>query len=223
MRARLQPASARSAASTSAITGASAMAGASRSFACVARSCTSTSRFSSLAITAMSRATGGAAGAVQRANTALVVSATPGLTSTAGSAGSGSGGDSTSPVPRMICGRGSRQTGTSAPVERAAAKRARCSGARPLALARRRSAAAASADPPPMPAATGSTLSRWNAPNPTAGSSAASAVAALSTRLAAPSPACAAFGPRTVSESSPPRTKLSRSPKSANTTRLSRS
>ena len=45
----------------------------------------------------------------------------PGLTSTACSGGSTSGSDNNSPVPRMMRARGSRQTGTSAPMAQAAA------------------------------------------------------------------------------------------------------
>ena len=50
------------------------------------------------------------------ANTSLVATATPGLTSTAGNRGRSSGSESISPIPRMKRGRTSRQTGTSAPV-----------------------------------------------------------------------------------------------------------
>ena len=50
------------------------------------------------------------------ANTSLVGTATPGLTSTAGNSGSVIGSERISPMPRIMRARGSRQTGTSAPV-----------------------------------------------------------------------------------------------------------
>ena len=57
-------------------------------------------------------------------------------------------------------------------------------------VASSRNAAAASAEPPPRPAATGSALSRRNAPSARPATRAASARAALSTRLSSGSPAC---------------------------------
>ena len=56
------------------------------------------------------------------------------------------------------------QTGTSAPVARAASMTAGPSSGMSLRRARRRRAAAASAEPPPMPAAAGSRLTRWKRP-----------------------------------------------------------
>ena len=104
------------------MTGSSAMAGASRSFDCVveklqkliaARQLRDRREIGGNAMPRAARRPSG--------KDRLVASATPGLTSTAGSGGSDSGADSTSPMPRMMRGRGSRQTGTSAPVARAAA------------------------------------------------------------------------------------------------------
>ena len=95
-----------------------------------------------------------------RAKTSRVAKATPGLTSTAKSGGKFSAGPRSSPVPRIILARGSRQTGTSAPMLRAAAITRASSGAILFLAASSRKAAAASEEPPPMPAATGNRLSR---------------------------------------------------------------
>ena len=56
-----------------------------------------------------------------------------------------------SPIPRIKRGRGSRHTGTSAPVARAACMRRGSSSAMRFARASSRNAAAASAEPPPKP------------------------------------------------------------------------
>ena len=89
--------------------------------AAVARSCKNSRGLSACASAARSQAIGSCpAAGFQPANTDLVASATPGLTSTAGSGGRSSGAESFSPMPRISRGRGSRQTGTSAPVARAA-------------------------------------------------------------------------------------------------------
>ena len=61
-------------------------------------------------------------GAPSAWNTAAVSTGTPGLTSTAKSGGRRKAGPSTSPAPAIIRARDSRQTGTSAPVSRAAAQ-----------------------------------------------------------------------------------------------------
>ena len=53
-------------------------------------------------------------------NTAGVATGTRGLTSTAKRGGKRKAGPSSSPAPRIMRARGSRQTGTSAPVRRAA-------------------------------------------------------------------------------------------------------
>ena len=87
MRASLHPASPRKAASTSAMTGWSAMAGASRSFDCVARRCAELAGCRKLCDRGNVGGIGAAAAGRHAANTALVGSATPGLTSTAGSGG----------------------------------------------------------------------------------------------------------------------------------------
>ena len=97
-------------------------------------------------------------------NTSRVDSGTPGLTRTAGSAGSATGADRISPTPRMMRALEARQTGTSAPVASAAAASAGWSAGMPLTRARSRSAAAASAEPPPMPAATGKFFSSRKCP-----------------------------------------------------------
>ncbi len=71
------------------------------------RNCNSSLAARHLARSPHSRARlGGAAAGVQRANTSLVASATPGLTSTAGSGGSASGAESMSPMP--LIRRGAR-------------------------------------------------------------------------------------------------------------------
>ena len=99
------------------------------------------------------------------------------------SGGNASGADKISPIPRMIRGRGSRQTGTSAPVARAAAATRSSFVGRSFKRASSRNAAAASDDPPPMPAATGSRLVRWKCPARRLLVCACNARAALSTRL----------------------------------------
>ena len=140
----------------------------------------------SFASAAGSCGNGAAAGARHPANTCLVGTATPGLTSTAGKRrraqaarkafhrcrASAAGADR---------GRPARRRRSRAP-HRAARGSSRDS---PLARAIRRSAAAASDEPPPRPAATGSLLSRRKVPMTRPGRAAASARAALSTRLSA--------------------------------------
>ncbi len=192
--------------STSATAGASAIAALSRSLAWLKRNRTSWSRLVIAVSTVRSAGTTGVAGGFQRANTALVASATPGLTSTRlerrqleadrtelrRCRASAACADRDKPAHRR------RWRG---PPRRAAGRRR----ARPFARANSRSAAAASAEPPPRPAATGSLLSRSKVPSADGRQCAtASARAALSTRLSAVAPACAALGPRTSSASSPP-------------------
>ena len=121
MRASAHPGNPRNAASTSATIGASPTATTSRSLRCPIRNCTICFRLVIRAISPKSAGIGGIACGRQAANTALVASAMPGLTSTAWSGSNSSGLDSTSPIPRIIRARGSTQTGTSAPVSRAAA------------------------------------------------------------------------------------------------------
>ena len=157
------------------------------------------------------------------ANTSLVETATPGLTSTANSRGRSSGADRTSPMPRIRRGFGSRHTGTSAPVACAACIRRGSSSATPLARARRRKAAAASAEPPPNPAATGKRFESAKPPRVRPAIRPASARAALSTRLSALSPAACAVGPLTASVKAPPGAKVKASPTPAKATRLSSS
>ena len=154
---------------------------------------------------------------------AAVGTATRGLTSTAGNCGRASGLESNSPMPRMMRGRGSRQTGTSAPVFCAALITRASPGARSLARARQRNAAAASDDPPPIPAATGNVFHKSKCPAARSGTSACSALAARRTRLSASSPASVAVGPDIEIERSSPGVKRSRSRGRANTTRLSSS
>ena len=95
----------------------------------------------------------------------LVGTATPGLTSTPASSGIASGAESNSPMPRIRRARGSTQTGTSAPIRRAAICRRLSPGLIRLARASRRSAAPASDDPPPNPAATGRRFSSIKRPS----------------------------------------------------------
>ena len=97
-------------------------------------------------------------------------------------------------MPRIRRGRGSRQTGTSAPTPRAALSKRGSSSGRRLARASSRSAAAASDEPPPRPAATGRRLSSVKRPSLRSGICAASARAALSTRLSSSAPACLGGG-----------------------------
>src|SRR5579864_2001467 len=137
--------------------------------------------------------------------------------------GNTSGADRMSPVPCISRGRGSRQTGTSALVARAASRTGVSSSPRPFACARRRSAAAASDEPPPSPAPAGRRLVSVKRPSLRPSMRAASACAARSTRLSASGPAPDAVGPVTVRPSCGPTRKASRSPNGANTTRLSRS
>ena len=113
------------------------------------------------------------------------------------------------------------QTGTSAPVARAASITRSSSMESPLACASSRRAAAASAEPPPTPAATGNRLVRWKAPMVRSGTSPARWRAARSTRLSSPSPAAIAVGPSTVSDRAPPGARVSASDLPAKQTRLS--
>ena len=157
------------------------------------------------------------------ANTSLVATATPGLTSSANSRGSSSGAERMSPTPRIRRARGSRHTGTSAPVARAACVRRGSSGAMRFARANSRKAAAASAEPPPSPAETGRRFDSVKRPSLRPSTRSASERAALSTRLSATSPAAAAVGPLTASAKAPPGAKDNASPTPANATRLSMS
>jgi octaprenyl-diphosphate synthase len=121
MRAILHPTLLRKTARTSAITGASAIAGRSRSLVCASRNSNSASRVGGDPSAANPAFGDGADAVAQPANTSLVATATPGLTSTAASVGKVRGSERMSPIPRMIRGRESRHTGTSAPAARAAA------------------------------------------------------------------------------------------------------
>src|SRR5262245_41158604 len=217
MRASRQPGSLRSTARTFAITGSSSIAGSSRSLRPRAISSSS----SALCRGHMAGLVCVAGAAASIANTSLVATAMPGLTSTANSRGNSSGSERISPVPRMNRGRGSRHTGTSAPVARAACARRASSGARRFARASSRKAAAASAEPPPSPAATGKRFESAKRPSLRASTRSASARAALSTRLSATSPAAAAVGPATLSAKASPGVKVKASPTPAKATRLS--
>ncbi len=224
MRASLEPFAPPSTASTSPMTGASIAAACSRSLRPLASARHSASR-------SMPGSTAGWAEPSARSpgerpsrwNTGLVSTATPGLISTAGRGGRFSGALTSSPAPRMNFARGWRQTGTSEPVARAASIRRGSSGASPLARASSRSAAAASDDPPPMPAATGSSLVRRNAPRARPGTRAESSRAARSTRLSGPAPAACAVGPATSSESAAAGVSDRASPAPVKATRLSSS
>ena len=116
MRTSLAPDNSFKAASTSAMTGAQAIAAAVRSLPC--RLSHSISALNSPGTSARPIPPCPPA---NLAKTSRVANGTPGLTSTVGSAGKSSGTDNTSPTPRMTRGRGSRHTGTSAPTARAAA------------------------------------------------------------------------------------------------------
>src|SRR5260370_32028347 len=95
-------------------------------------------------------------------NTSLVATGTRGLTITQGNFGKFSGSN-VSPTPVMTQAREARQTGTSAPANRATPIRRLSPMARPLRSANSRSAAAASGEPPPIPAETGRTFSQVKA------------------------------------------------------------
>src|SRR5262245_5625015 len=217
MRASRQPGSLRSTARTFAIAGSSSIAGSSRSLRPQAISSSS----SALCRGHMAGLVCVAGAAASIANTSVVATAMPRLTSTANSRGNSSGLERISPVPRMTRGRGSRHTGTSAPVARAACARRASSGARRFARASSRKAAAASAEPPPSPAATGKRFESAKRPSLRASTRSASARAALSTRLSATSPAAAAVGPATLSAKASPGVKVKASATSAKATRLS--
>ena len=171
MRASWQPPSARRSLSTSAMIGCSAIAGASRSL----RSSADGPKELAVGEDRITLPCPGGDGtdapvlvagfSRSAANTSFVGTATPGLTRTAGNLGRSIGGERISPMPRIERGRGSRQTGTSAPVARAAAISRGSSSAMRLARARSRSAAAASAEPPPNPAATGSRFAKAKRPS----------------------------------------------------------
>ena len=233
MRASRQPGSARNASSTSAMTGCSAIAGASRSLRSsdsvreqrrafapsplwggvggggrTQLRCKRTPPTPTLPRGGGSPSAGALAGLNRSAaNTSLVGTATRGLTSTAGSRGRSSGSERISPMPRISRGRGSRQTGTSAPVARAAAITRGSSSAMRFARARSRMAAAASAEPPPSPAATGRRFDKTKRPSFSPSMRSDNSRAALSTRLSAISPDAAAVGPRTTSDRLRPRVK----------------
>ena len=156
-----------------------------------------------------------------RAKTDFVSTGTPGLTSTANSGGRRRVGPRSPPTPRIMRALEPTQTGTSAPVARAAAITRSSSMESPFACASNRRAAAASAEPPPTPAATGRRLVRWKAPMARPGNSPARWRAARSTRLSSPSPAAIAVGPSTVSAKAAPGVRLSASDLPAKQTRLS--
>ena len=137
-----------------------------------------------------------------------------------------SGADSISPMPRISRGRGSRQTGTSAPIrarrlDAAADRRARGGWRAPAAA----SAAAASDEPPPRPAATGRRLSSVKRPSFRPGTSRGERARGLEHEIVverAGLPRRSA--PRTVERQAPrPARSVSRSADAANTTRLSSS
>jgi len=218
MRTSLAPGNFFKAARTSATTGAHALAAAVRSLPWCVRNSISASNSRGTSASSPSSCP-----PVNLANTSRVANATPGLTSTAGSSGNSRGGDNNSPTPRMMRGRGSRHTGTSAPTERAASSRRGSSKVMPLARARSRTAAAASAEPPPRPAATGTFFSSRNWPPFSPVIRCRKAPSALSTRLSATAPLLPAKGPLTSSLSSAPGRNVSTSATSAKATRLSRS
>ena len=225
MRASRQPGSAAIAASTSAIGGAIASAGASRSLPALPSQASSASG-------SRGTVTGGPSVSCPASrpcpgtkpsarNTGAVATAMPGCTISRPSRGRSSGDDKMSPMPRMMRGRGSRQTGMSAPVTRAASRSRGSSSERPLAAAMNRSAAAASADPPPSPAPAGSCLSSAKRPSLSPSIRSAAARTARNTRLSASGPESDAVGPVTVRPSGAPGQNVSSSPNGAKATRLS--
>ncbi len=153
--------------------------------------------------------------------TSLVATIAPGFARIIGSRGSSRGLERISPMPRITRGRGSRQTGTSAPVARAACMRRGSSSGRRFVRASSRSAAAASLDPPPSPAATGSRFESTKRPSLRPATRSASAWAAFRTRLSAIAPDAAAVGPPTASSSLGPGVRLKASATPAKATRLS--
>ena len=125
MRARRQPASARSAPSASPITGATVEG---RRFEIVAGRARSPRAAPPVAAVRDLRMGGAARGSRRRSrpsalNTGAVGTGTPGIDQHRRRAAAGQGRAELSPAPRIIRARGSRQTGTSAPVARAAAIR----------------------------------------------------------------------------------------------------
>ena len=156
MRASRQPGVAQSARARRAITGCSAIAG---GFEIVALRRDEADRSASRVASAGDRAAAvgrAAARIAERREHILVGTATPGLTSTAGSVGNRERrgqhlADAAHHARRADRGRPARRRRS----PRAASSRRGSSSARPLARASSRSAAAASDEPPPSPAATG--------------------------------------------------------------------
>ena len=151
---------ARNAASTSAMTGCQRDGRRLQIVGCSASKPHQLARARELCDAPLRRGRTAAAGeAVQPANTALVGSATPGLTSTAGRGGSGSGADR---IVRRCRASARARIEADRHVGAGRARRGIESRDRrramPFASARRRNAAAASAEPPPRPAATGSSF-----------------------------------------------------------------
>ena len=222
MRAREQPGRARISASTAPMRGCSEIAAGSRSLPCSASHAISAdaSALPGKAVTGKSTGCFGFM-ASKAANTSLVAVVMPGLTSTAFSAGRASGSERISPVPRMIRARGSRQTGTSAPTARAAARNRASPGVISLSRASSRNAAAASDEPPPNPAAAGRFFVSSKCPDLRAGMPRASAFVALMTRLSSTGPDCTTNGPSIDSVGASPSVRRNASHSPAKTTRLS--
>ncbi len=219
MRATRHAGSPLSSARTSAITGASLIAELSRSLLELANAARSVAMDATLEAPAWCDAD--AASGRSAPKTSFVATATPGLTRIAGSRGRSSGAERISPMPRIRRGRGSRQTGTSAPVAHAACMRRGSSLAIPFARAMSRSAAAASLDPPPKPAATGRRFERAKRPSLRPSICAARACAALSTRLSRTPPDAGPVGPLTLNERAGPGVRRKTSATAAKATRLS--
>ena len=219
MRATRHAGSPLSSARTSATTGASLIAELSRSFLDLANAARSVSTEAILEAPTWFDEDNAASRSA--AKTSFVATATPGLTRIAGSRGRSRGAERISPMPRIRRGRGSRQTGTSAPVARAACVRRGSSPAILLARAMSRSAAAASLDPPPKPAATGRRFERAKRPSLRPSICAARACAALSTRLSRTPPDAGPVGPLTLNERVGPGVRLKTSATAAKATRLS--
>ena len=218
MRARRHPGVAASAARTSAIKGASASAGGSRSLPAAANVSTRSSTFSQ-------PSAGSDAvveyGPVRLRKTAGVETASPGLTSTSPSAGNTGAGVTLTPISDMIDASRSRHTGTSAP--RSFAMVSSTSAPRSIAQTRdsRRKVAAESADPPPRPEATGKFFSSTIRPEGFMPAWKASERAARRTRFSESSPNSAANGPVTERVRLSACSTLTQSPTLAKTTRLS--
>ena len=136
-------------------------------------------------------------------------------------AATSSGCDSFSPMPYMTRGRGSRQTGTSAPV---AARRRKGRGSSPASRIRPRDQAQSRRrvrEPPPRPAATGRHFFEVESAQSNAGNTGLERARRLEHQIVGTLAGCAACGPAQSASDLAARRKARRSPISANDTTLS--